>query len=297
MEESQETPLQGSADRRRKKALSTADVNVQSRPPSTVLEGKSKKLDNRSNMKKTSSNTTSSSQRQPRSDGPSQSSTRHISEGPAETESSVQYRRLAPITRRVSRHKIEAQWEPLQDDCIDRITQFLQDVERPVIMRVRDEEKRMQARTALQMVSRKLINKLSKGLPFPPGVRSQRAEDFDFERVLDNNKILESQLTPILHSNELLATELSNENELLESEREKLAELERNAKLAASKRKESQKKLHLLLQSEDDSSAKHDNSDHGLNLVNTPNPLNHDVSLFLFILLWSNANLSLVGRG
>ncbi|RFU28019.1 hypothetical protein B7463_g8335, partial [Scytalidium lignicola] len=252
------TTSQGSADpSKRKKALSNADINVQSRPPSSkAVKGKSNKPDKNPNSSH-SSQGASQPKRQ------SQQSTRQVSEESEEPETSRNYPRLVPITRRIPRDKIDAQWEPLQNNCIERISQLLQDVERPVIMRVRDEDKRIQARTAIQMVSRKLISKLSKGLPFPPGIRSQRVEDFDFEKVLDNNRSLEAQLNPILHSNELLAAELAHETELLESEREVMGELERNAKLATTKRKESQKKLHSLLQLEDDSVSKEEKMDLG----------------------------------
>ncbi|KAH8811738.1 CENP-Q, a CENPA-CAD centromere complex subunit-domain-containing protein [Xylogone sp. PMI_703] len=253
-EESDQTAPQGATGpSKRKKALSNADINVQSHPPSSkAAQGKSKKP----NKKQRPKESPNSSQAASRPKKLSQPSVREVSEESTEPTISINYRRLAPITRRVPRDKIDAQWDPLQNNCIERISQLLQDVERPVIMRVRDEEKRVQARTAIQMVSRKLISKLSKGLPFPPGIRSQRADDFDFEKVLDNNRSLEVQLTPILHSNELLEAELAHEMELLESEREVMEELEKNAKLATSKRKESKKKLHSLLQSQDDPPSK-----------------------------------------
>ena len=75
-----------------------------------------------------------------------------------------------------------------------------------------------------------LLSKISKGLPFPPARRSRREDDFDFEKILDHNRALESLLTPALHANELLESELIKTKMLLESEEGILAQLETNAK-------------------------------------------------------------------
>ncbi|PSS06776.1 hypothetical protein M430DRAFT_195783 [Amorphotheca resinae ATCC 22711] len=62
---------------------------------------------------------------------------------------------------------------------------------------------------------------------------------------------LEAQLTPILHANELLDSELKKEAARLEVEKEALLELETNAKTEATRRKEAGRKVHSLLQSGD----------------------------------------------
>ena len=168
-------------------------------------------------------------------------------EGPAQTEKPPTYQHLAAVTRRVSRQAIETKWEPLLPGCIERISQLLQDLQRPVVVTLNDERKKTDANKVMQMVSRRLISKISKGLPFPPGTHSHREDEFDFEKILDHCKTLESQLTPALHSNELLESEVAKEKALLESEEEALTELETNAKTEASMRKEAGRKLHSLL--------------------------------------------------
>ena len=120
-----------------------------------------------------------------------------------------------------------------------------------MVVRHTDEHRRIQASTALEMVSRRLVSKLSKGLPFPQGTRNHREDDFDFEKILDHNRALESQLTPTLHASEILEAEIHKETALLESEQAALAELDANAKFEASKRKEAGRKLHSLLQTDD----------------------------------------------
>jgi hypothetical protein len=120
-----------------------------------------------------------------------------------------------------------------------------------VVMRLQDERKRLQAITALQMVIRKLHRKIERGLPFPPSTRAQREEDFDFEKILDSSRQLEAQLTPALHSIELLKAEIRKEEALLEHENETLDKLERNAKAEKSRRKVEAKKFHSSLQVKD----------------------------------------------
>lgn len=147
----------------------------------------------------------------------------------------------------MSRQTIETKWEPLPANCVERIAQLLSDIQRPVVVRLSDERRRTQASTALQMVSRRLVGKISKGIPFPPGTRNHREDDFDFEKILDHNRSFEAQLTPALHANELLESELNKELSWLEVEREKLEELETNAKAEANMRKTAAKKVHAVL--------------------------------------------------
>ena len=118
-------------------------------------------------------------------------------------------------------------------------------------MPLNDERKRTEAKKVMQMVSRRLISKLSKGLPFPPATRNHRQDDFDFEKILDHNRALESQLTPALHANELLESELTKGKVFLEAEEAALAELETNARTEAAVRKDAGRKLHSLLLSND----------------------------------------------
>jgi hypothetical protein len=103
------------------------------------------------------------------------------------------------------------------------------------------------------MISRRLISKISKGLPFP-GARGPREDDFDLEKILHRNRALEAQLTPALHANELLEAELSRETTLLESEQAALEELEVNAKTEIARRKQAERKLHPLLQADESDS-------------------------------------------
>jgi hypothetical protein len=188
------------------------------------------------------------------------------------------YQHLAVVTRRVPRHTIEAKWEPLTQVCIERVSQLLEDIQKPVVVRLNDEHRRTQSSTALEMVSRRLVRKLSRGLPFPQGTRNHREDDFDFEKILDHSRAIESQLTPALHANELLEAEIRKETALLQSEKAALAELEANAKTEASKRREAGRKLHSLLQANDSTMEEDDLRDQiGLDIDHIPPSLTLNV--------------------
>ena len=169
----------------------------------------------------------------------------------AQTEKAPAYQHLAEVTHRVSRKVIEAKWEPLPQSCIERVSNLLEDIQRPVVVHLGDERRRTQASTALQMVSRRLVSKISKGLPFPPSTGARREDDFDFEKILDHGRAMETELTQVLHANDLLEAELRKETAHLEAEEDALLQLETNARTEASRRREAGRKLHLLLQTED----------------------------------------------
>jgi hypothetical protein len=168
-----------------------------------------------------------------------------------QTEKQPTYQHLAEVIHRISRQTIEEKWEPLPPNCIERVSNLVHDIQRLMVVRLSDEQKRTQASTALQMVSRRLIGKISKGLPFPRSTSNRREDDFDFEKILDHSRDMEAQLTLALHANDLLESELRKETAHLEAEEEALLQLETNAKREATRRKEAGRKLHLLLQSED----------------------------------------------
>lgn len=144
--------------------------------------------------------------------------------------------------------------------------QLLTDIEKSVVQRLRDERKRTQAGTAIQMVTRRLGRKIARGLPFPPGSRPQRDEDFDFERILDATRKQEGLLTPALHGRELLKAEIRKEEAMLEKEQEALEKLEKNASAERGRRKAEAKKLHPSLAKKGAEAVKWDDRDQ-LNLA------------------------------
>jgi len=197
-----------------------------------------------------------------------------------EPEDAPTYQHLAAVTRKVPRSTIEAKWASLPPLCVERISRLLHDIQRPVVVRLNDERRRTQATTALQMISRRLVSKISKGLPFPQATRNRQEDNFDFEKILDHNRALEAQLTVSLHANSLLEAELSKEMAWLESEKANLETLETNAKIEASKRKQDSQKMHSLLQSGHSSMVKADlEDDIGLRVDQGFRPINLTGSL------------------
>ena len=197
----------------------------------------------------------------------------------SEHEDLLVYQRLVAVTRRISRQTINSKWEPLPPGCVERIAQLLQDTQRPVVQHLNSERKRTQASTALQMVSRKLVSKISKGLPFPKETHHHQEDDFDFEKILDHTRRLESILTPTLHANMLLESNLATETALLEQEKKNLKWLETNAKTEATLRRDAARKLHTLLRP--DSSMANDELDPATLRVNdgsTPSALDVCIS-------------------
>lgn len=158
-----------------------------------------------------------------------------------------EYQHIRSTKRRIPKAVIQDKWTPLPKPAIDRIGQLLLDVERATVMRLQDEQKRLQASTAIQLVSRRVQRKLIKGLPFPPATRALKEDDFEFEKVLDNSRVLEAQLTPMLHSIELLKAELAKEESKLAMEQEELMELESNAKDEFAESNKTLKRLHYLV--------------------------------------------------
>ena len=189
---------------------------------------------------------------------------RQDSEGEgSEREETPPYQCLTAVTRQIPRHTINSKWEPLPPGGVEHVSQLLHDIQRPAVIHLNDERRRTQASTALQMVSRRLIKKISK-IPFPQGTRSHREDDLNFEKILDYNRTLESVLTPVLHANELLEAEMIKETALLQAEQSALEELTTNAKSEASLRNEAGRKLHSLLLSDGPSVEKEELEDIGL---------------------------------
>jgi len=179
----------------------------------------------------------------------------HAEQERAEQEIQPVYQYLAAVPHNISRAVIDTKWTSLPDGCAEKIAQLLEEMQKSVIARLRDPQQQSQASTALRNVSKKIVRKIGQGLPFPPNTRATREDDFDFEGILDYNRVLESQLDPVLHGNNLLEAELQKELHMLEEERKHLGTLENNAKAEATKRKQDSKAMHPYLQGNDEPSS------------------------------------------
>ena len=90
---------------------------------------------------------------------------------------------LEPQIRRIAPEIVNAQWTNLSPAAQDHMRHMLRDTARPVLMRYREGERRIEAQAAiddfLQSVDRKLPR-----FPFPPSTRDVH---FEYEKMLDSN--------------------------------------------------------------------------------------------------------------
>ncbi|KAK2016313.1 hypothetical protein LZ32DRAFT_552958 [Colletotrichum eremochloae] len=172
------------------------------------------------------------------------------------------YRHIASRARQIPRSIIEENWSPLAPPSLAHISSLLRLSERPVLQRLAANEKRRdQAASAIRLVTKRLTKKLSRGLPFPPatvpptGSRSSkkhdadggRAEELNFERVIEDVVALERQLDPLLHAVNLLKAEKERDERALEADYESLSMLEANARSEARNYKDNLRKTHVLV--------------------------------------------------
>jgi kinetochore protein Fta7 len=92
---------------------------------------------------------------------------------------------LEPRTVRIPRSQISTKWNVLPDSSHAQLRDIFRSVERPVVMKFRDERKRVQAEAAIGSLVKRLERKLPR-MPFPPGSGRDTA-GFGFEKTLDSN--------------------------------------------------------------------------------------------------------------
>ncbi|OXV09704.1 hypothetical protein Egran_02541 [Elaphomyces granulatus] len=157
---------------------------------------------------------------------------------------------LKPRVRRVSERTVKSKWTTLSEPVQEKISDMLRSLERPVIVRHRDERKRIEAQTAVGAVVKSLVRRLPR-MPFPPVAKDV---SFDYEAALDEHRSLESQLATVLNSIDLLNVEIDREDDLLSKDTTQLEEMEKNAKRAEAERKRQMKNEHAIFRHLDNSS-------------------------------------------
>ncbi|KAL2376473.1 hypothetical protein RJZ90_007498 [Blastomyces dermatitidis] len=150
---------------------------------------------------------------------------------------------LKPRTRHISERTIKTKWTTLPDSVQEKIKELFRSIERPVVVRHRDERKRIEAQSAVLAVRKNLGRRLPR-MPFPPGTQDA---DFDYEAALDDNRALELQLATAANSADLLRAEIKREEAQLARERAQLEELEKNARTAQVERKRQTRNVHYAI--------------------------------------------------
>jgi hypothetical protein len=178
------------------------------------------------------------------------------------------YLHVEPVVRRVSQATIDEKWTPLEVPAVDAASELLHLGHRPILQRMSgSEQRRTHTATALRLVTRRIIRKIDKGLPFPPasmapargggtttgatarlgGVMDGREVELDFESVLDGRAALERQLDPGLDAVEVLAREKQRMERELERDYETLRSLESGARAQSRQQRALLKKAHVLV--------------------------------------------------
>ncbi|KAJ9245390.1 CENP-Q, a CENPA-CAD centromere complex subunit-domain-containing protein [Paecilomyces variotii] len=157
--------------------------------------------------------------------------------------SNKQYAYLKPRVRHISERTIKAKWTTLPEPVQQKVLDMFRSLERPVIVRQRDERKRIEAQTAVGALVRNLGRRLPR-MPFPPITKDT---NFDYESAIDEHRSLEAHLATVNSSIDLLQAEIDKEEALLAKETKQLEEMEKNAKAAESERKRQMKNEHPVL--------------------------------------------------
>ncbi|PWY71659.1 hypothetical protein BO70DRAFT_298282 [Aspergillus heteromorphus CBS 117.55] len=156
---------------------------------------------------------------------------------------SKRYAYLKPQVRQVSERTIKSKWSTLPEPVQDKVRDMFRALERPVIVRQQNENKRIEAQAAVQAVVKNLGKRLPR-MPFPPVTKDSV---FEYEAALKEHCSLEATLATMTDSIDLLKTEVEKEEALLEREKKQLHEMEKNAKRAETDRKRQSKKEHPVL--------------------------------------------------
>ncbi|KAJ5112677.1 hypothetical protein N7532_000722 [Penicillium argentinense] len=122
---------------------------------------------------------------------------------------SKRYAHLKPQVRRVPEKTIKAKWSTLPEPVQEKVRELFHSLERPVIVRNKNEQKRIEAQSAVQAVVRNLGKRLPR-MPFPPITKDS---NFDYESALNEHRSLEANLATINDSIELLKSEIAKEEE------------------------------------------------------------------------------------
>ncbi|KAI9695201.1 MAG: hypothetical protein M1820_008837 [Bogoriella megaspora] len=133
---------------------------------------------------------------------------------------------LRPHTRQIPRATITSKWSTLSPVALQHARETLKAAKRSVVMSHWDERRRAEADTAINIAVKKVEKKMPR-MPFPPKTKETC---FDFDKLAENTRLLESQLTSAIHAVSLLKAEIGKEHQALADDRRIFAELQTNAK-------------------------------------------------------------------
>ncbi|OJJ01543.1 hypothetical protein ASPVEDRAFT_83074 [Aspergillus versicolor CBS 583.65] len=183
------------------------------------------------------------------------------------TKRKKQYAHLKPQVRHISERTIKSKWSTLPEPTQDKIRDMFRALERPVIVRQQNDRKRYEAQAAVQAVVKNLGKRLPR-MPFPPLTKDSV---FEYEAALKEHSALETSLSTINDSIDLLDNEIAKEEALLAKETKQLQEMEKNAKRAETERKRQMKNEHPVLRQVEDGPGKQTGGPSEFTLTNPKN--------------------------
>lgn len=190
------------------------------------------------------------------------------------------YLYIAPKQREIPVSVISSKWSPLNPSSVELARQTLQLAERPVLQTYAPGPRRDAATAAIRIATKRVVNSISRGLPFPPASRysvqlatrkkksyngknknkrkSAAADDddgpdgreveLDLEAVISETEALEKRLEPLLHSIEILRAEEKRMDAVIERDTAELSTLSQNSRRELNLWRESlRKSAHPLL--------------------------------------------------
>ena len=131
-------------------------------------------------------------------------------EEPPQNDSKPSYQHLSPVTQKVSRRIIKGKWDRLGPAAVDSVSKIVDDVQKASLAYFSNDE-RIGASKILGSVCRKLMGKISKGVPFPPPLCKSREDDFDFEKILDQSRALDAAISKVTDTNKSLESAVEDQ--------------------------------------------------------------------------------------
>jgi kinetochore protein Fta7 len=150
---------------------------------------------------------------------------------------------LKPRTARIPQEKITSEWKSLNSSAVERVADILTVARRNVISSVKTKKRANEVEKIVDGVQQLLQRRLPR-MPFPPKTKEI---NFDLEKLLDQRRGLESEMSTLIHSIELLKGELHKEEELTAQNQHQLEMIQKDAKLEDDFWRKKVKKNHSIL--------------------------------------------------
>ncbi|KAF2839607.1 hypothetical protein M501DRAFT_1010693 [Patellaria atrata CBS 101060] len=136
------------------------------------------------------------------------------------------FKQLTTRTRYISQDTMAEKWRPLPQAVQHQIREIFRAAKRQIILGKRDDRRRAEAEVVLASV----VKRLDKMLPKMAVPQKTLEMHFNLDKLIERNVALDSQLTPAMHSVELLKSQIKEQEQLLNIDRQCLKRLKDDAR-------------------------------------------------------------------